>query len=112
MTLHESLALCPCPPPLFLSQGLPPLALTSHHQHRQLLTVLWSCTPPLKLAAVTPALKKPGLDTDIPNNYRPLSNLPYLSKVLERAVGSQLKSYLNLHNLYEPFQSGFRSKHS
>ena len=38
--------------------------------------------------------------------------LPYLSKVLERAVGPQLKSYLNLHNLYEPFQSGFRSKHS
>ena len=68
--------------------------------------------PPLKLAAVTPALKKPGLDPDIPNNYRPISNLPYLSKVLERAVGSQLKSYLNLHNLYEPFQSGFRSKHS
>ena len=30
----------------------------------------------------------------------------------ERAVASQLKSHLNLHNLYEPFQSGFRSKHS
>ncbi|XP_075933638.1 uncharacterized protein LOC142933414 [Anarhichas minor] len=68
--------------------------------------------PTLKIAAVTPVLKKPGLDPDIPNNYRPISNLPYLSKVIERAVASQLKSHLNLHNLYEPFQSGFRSKHS
>uniref|UniRef100_UPI003AAD8E98 uncharacterized protein n=1 Tax=Centroberyx gerrardi TaxID=166262 RepID=UPI003AAD8E98 len=68
--------------------------------------------PPLKLAAVTPILKKPGLDPDIPNNYRPISNLPFLSKILERVVAAQIKSHLDSNNLYEPFQSGFRSKHS
>jgi len=57
-------------------------------------------------------MRHPSLDPDIPNNFRPISNLPYLSKILERHVASQLKSHLNLHNLYEPFQSGFRSKHS
>ncbi|KAM9335590.1 carbohydrate sulfotransferase 12-like [Symphorus nematophorus] len=39
--------------------------------------------PSLKIAAVTPILKKPGLNPDIPNNFRPISNLPFLSKVLE-----------------------------
>ena len=68
--------------------------------------------PAFKLAAVTPILKKPGLDPDVPNNYRPISNLPFLSKVLERVVATQLKSHLNSNDLYEPFQSGFRSKHS
>ena len=42
-----------------------------------------------KKAAVIPTLKKPGLDPDDPNNYRPISNLPFLvNKILERAVAS------------------------
>ena len=57
-TQHENLDLCPWPPPLFLSQGLPPLALTSHHQHRQLLTVLWSCTPPTQARCCHPRTEK------------------------------------------------------
>ena len=68
--------------------------------------------PALKLAAITPILKKPGLDPDTPNNYRPISNLTFLSKILEKVVAAQLKSHLDSNNLYEPFQSGFRSKHS
>ena len=68
--------------------------------------------PSLKIAAITPILKKPGLNPDNPNNFRPISNLPFLSKVLERAVASQLKHHLSANNLYETFQSGFRSNHS
>ena len=66
----------------------------------------------LKLASVTPVLKKPGLDPDSPNNYRPISNLPFLSKILERVVAKQLITYLDTNDLFELFQSGFRSKHS
>ncbi|XP_073328899.1 uncharacterized protein [Pagrus major] len=66
----------------------------------------------LKLAAVTPILKKPGLDPDIISNFRPISNLPFLSKILERVVASQIRTHLHSHELYEPFQSGFRPKHS
>ena len=68
--------------------------------------------PALKIAAITPLLKKPGLDPDNLNNFRPISNLPFLSKTLERAVASQLSSHLENNKLYEPFQSGFRKKHS
>uniref|UniRef100_A0A3B1JSL1 Reverse transcriptase domain-containing protein n=1 Tax=Astyanax mexicanus TaxID=7994 RepID=A0A3B1JSL1_ASTMX len=65
-----------------------------------------------KTAAVTPILKKPGLDPSDLNNYRPISNLPFLSKVLERTVACQLQHYLESQNLFEPFQSGFRPFHS
>ena len=37
-----------------------------------------------KIASVTPLLKKPGLDSEVPGNYRPISNLNNISKILER----------------------------
>ena len=37
-----------------------------------------------KSALVTPQLKKPDLDRDIPANFRPISNLHTISKILER----------------------------
>lgn len=66
----------------------------------------------LKTAAVTPILKKPGLDHLNMDNYRPISNLTFLSKILEKVVASQLRSYLDINGLFEPFQSGFRPSHS
>ena len=45
-------------------------------------------------------------------NYRPISNLPFLSKVLEKIVAAQLGDHLHINNLFEEFQSGFRVHHS
>ncbi|XP_061450026.1 uncharacterized protein LOC133369124 [Rhineura floridana] len=45
----------------------------------------------LKEAVVRPLLKKPSLDPDILNNYRPVANVPFLGKVLERVVAGQLQ---------------------
>uniref|UniRef100_A0A4W3GHV4 Reverse transcriptase domain-containing protein n=1 Tax=Callorhinchus milii TaxID=7868 RepID=A0A4W3GHV4_CALMI len=67
---------------------------------------------PLKTAIITPTLKKPSLDASQLSSYRPISNLPFLSKVLERVVASQLRSFLSTHSLFEPLQSGFRAAHS
>ena len=58
-----------------------------------------------KVASVSPLLKKPGLDPDDMKNYRPVSNLPFLSKVLEKLVLSQLKYHLSKNELFDPFQS-------
>ncbi len=66
----------------------------------------------LKIAAVTPVLKKHGLEPSSLSSYRPISNLSFLSKILEKVVASQLQAFLTAHNLYEPFQSGFRPLHS
>ncbi|XP_029923297.1 uncharacterized protein LOC115370421 [Myripristis murdjan] len=65
-----------------------------------------------KIAAITPILKKPGADPSNLNNFRPISNLPFTSKILEKTVASQLHSHLSHNNLYEQFQSGFRPLHS
>ena len=40
----------------------------------------------LKTALMRPLLKKPGLDKEVLKNYRPVSNLPFILKVLEKVV--------------------------
>ena len=61
---------------------------------------------------VRPLLKKNNLDSNILDNYRPVSNLPFLSKVIERVVFIQLNQFLHEHNILEKYQSGFRTNHS
>ena len=56
----------------------------------------------LVCALVKPLLKKMSLDPDELKNYRPVSNLSFLSKVLERIVLSQLNEHLNHNNLLSP----------
>ena len=46
------------------------------------------------------------------NNYRPVSNLCFIAKILEKLVLSQDSSYLNSHNLYNTCQSAYRPGHS
>ena len=73
---------------------------------------LWTSTFPFawKKAKVTP-IHKDGDKCDV-NNYRPISVLPIVSKVIERAVHNQLYSYLTCNNLLNSCQSGFRKSHS
>ncbi|KAF7250622.1 hypothetical protein EYD10_03728 [Varanus komodoensis] len=62
---------------------------------------------PLKEAVVRPVLKKASLDPEMATNYRPVANIPFLGKVLERVVG-QLQALLDETDYLDPFQSGFR----
>ena len=66
----------------------------------------------LKVAFVTPLIKKITLDCEILKNYRPVSNLSFLSKLIERIVCTQLVSHLKANGLYEIFQSAYREFHS
>ena len=59
-----------------------------------------------------PRLKKPTLDPELHSNYRPVSNLPFLSKVLERLVAGQLNMYLSQNGLFAKRQSAYRKYHS
>ena len=71
-----------------------------------------TCTFPdiWKTARVTPIFK--AGDPADPGNYRPISILPVISKVIERAVFDQLYKYLNDNNLIHVNQSGFRPSFS
>ena len=65
----------------------------------------------LKKAFLTPLIKKIILDCEIFKNYRPVSNLSFISKLVERVVCVQLVEHLKT-NLYEIFQSAYRQLHS
>ena len=45
-------------------------------------------------------------------NYRQISNLPFLSKILEKIVLHKLLAHLQENNLCNPFQSAYRTGHS
>lgn len=57
-------------------------------------------------------MKKKNLDPLVLSNFRPISKLPFISKVLERAVLIQVQEFLKKADVCEQFQSGFRSCHS
>ena len=63
-----------------------------------------------KTAEVTPILKCGNLD--VPNNYRPFSLLPIVSKITDRLVHGQLMEYLIRNNKLAVHQSGNRKLHS
>ncbi|CAJ1066411.1 coagulation factor VII [Xyrichtys novacula] len=65
-----------------------------------------------KHAVVRPLLKKTGLDPSLCASFRPISNLPYLSKILEKVVYNQLLPFLEDNGITELFQSGFKALHS
>lgn len=65
-----------------------------------------------KNAVVIPRLKKDSLDTSQMKNYRPVSNLSFISKLLERVVQLRLQEFLDSNNLMPGTQSGYRQYHS
>lgn len=65
-----------------------------------------------KTALVRPLLKKATLDPENLRNYRPVSNLAFISKTLEKIVAAQLTSHMKTNGLYEMHQSAYRCYHS
>ena len=65
-----------------------------------------------KSAVIKPLLKKQGLDQNNLNNYRPVSNISFISKVIEKLVLKQLFAYLNDNTLLSPNQLAYSPSHS
>ena len=63
-----------------------------------------------KDARVTPIFKSGARNDE--NNYRPISVLPLVSKVMEHAIQVHFLAFLTVHDLLSIHQSGFRKKHS
>ena len=64
-----------------------------------------------KVTLVKPLLKKIGLALVVPN-YSPVSNLTFLSKVLERCVVNQLTAHCDTNELLPGYQLAYRRKYS
>ena len=57
----------------------------------------------IKDSIVTPLLKNSRLDPDELSNYRPVSNILYISKLIETNVLIELQEHMDSNNLYIPF---------
>jgi len=65
-----------------------------------------------KTASVTPLIKKAGLDADTPSNYRPISNLNNISKMLERLFLARIQPHVLSSPNFNSLQSAYRPYHS
>ena len=61
--------------------------------------------PIIKQSIISPLLKKSTLDKDLLSNYRPISNLSVVSKIIERIVKSRLTDHLSSNTLVNLHQS-------
>ena len=66
----------------------------------------------LKDSLVTPLLKKAGADPEVLANFRPITGITYLGKLIERAALPQVNQHLVLNRLHIPNQSGYKPGHS
>ena len=83
------------------------LVALSHIFNLSLSLGIFPCR--FKTAKVIPVFKK-GSPNDV-NNYRPISLLPVMSKILEKVMYKRVLSFLNQHQFFYDGQFGFRKKH-
>ena len=65
-----------------------------------------------KQALVNPLIKKQTLCKNYLRNYRPISNLSFLSKILEKVVANRLHEHIYIHHLSNDLQSAYKRVHS
>ena len=65
-----------------------------------------------KSSIVIPLIKKPGLGREMLKNYRPVSNLSFLSKVIEKVISICILGHILNNNIVDSFQSAYRAGHS
>ena len=96
--------------PRFLKDGVEVLAkpICDIISKKSISIKLSSFPDKCKIAKLTPLIKK-GSKTD-PKNYRPISLLPLISKLIKKAIHIQTQEYLDKNGLIYKFQSGFRKK--
>ena len=97
------------PIPTFLLKDCLDILLSSITNHS---LIEGSFPNSFKKAVVTPLIKKASLPRDDLKNYRPVSGLCFLSKLVERVVARQLTSHINNNKLDNPHQSAYKPGHS
>jgi hypothetical protein len=102
--------------------GLDPMPSCLFAKHLQLMLPLLTMMVNLslhigmpscyKMAHVKPLLKKRGLEKNVLDNYRPVSNVSFFSKVVERVVARRLNDHLVANGFLDDRQHAYRASHS
>ena len=65
-----------------------------------------------KSAIISPLIKKQCLDSEILKNCRPVANLSFISRIIEKAIATQIHSHLINNDIVDNFQSAYKMGHS
>ena len=88
------------------------LSPTNNYKHCQLVYINMNCAKNNEKCARHAVAEKPSLDKDVMNNFRPISNLSFISKLTDRVVLRRLIDHVSSGNLHEKFQSAYKPNHS
>ena len=105
----KSCELDPIPASLLKSTACTLVLLIGNIINKSLSTGTFPVT--WKKTVVKPLLKKPGIEC-ILKNYRPVSNLPSISKLIEKAAGKQIQDHSDRNNTTPTHQSAYKVNHS
>ena len=67
---------------------------------------------PCKSSIIFPLIKKQGLDPEILKNYRPVANLSFISKIIEKTIATQIHDHLINNDIVDNFKSAYKAGHS
>ena len=67
---------------------------------------------PCKSSIIFPLIKKRDLDPEILKNYRPVTNLSFISKIIEKAIATQIHDHLINNDIVDNFQSAYKAGNS
>jgi hypothetical protein len=76
------------------------------------LCITYGLPSKLKHAVINPTLKSNSKFPNDLSSYRPISNLPFISKIVEKSISQQITEHLNKNNLFDQHQFAYRSNHS
>ena len=65
-----------------------------------------------KSTIIFPLIKKQGLDPEILKNCRLVANPSYISKIIEKAIATQIHDHLKNKDIVDNFQSAYKAGHS
>ena len=86
---------------------------SSHHESSTCRHFASNIVPTsLKQAVLSPLLKKPLLDHELYPNFRPVSNLQFISKSIEKVVSVRVLDHIHENGLQECLQSVYKEHHS
>ena len=94
-------------------QGYGPSGLVRKNQNIVNMSLISRIFPSsMKAALIHPLLKKLSLNPDMLKNFRPVSNLSFLSKIIERIAADLLFKHMSDNNLHDLMQSAYKAVHS
>ena len=74
--------------------------------------LVWCFSNTLYVIHHFPLIKKQCLDHEILKNYRPVANLSFISKIIEKAIATQIHDHLINNDIVDNFQSAYKAGHS